>query len=300
MKGVQDMTEDDMVKQIRLGDIAMFDLPDLDQMHIFDRQVRAIVRTKATPCFTLSKYRDSKLPLIRIPDAQAIYLEACKRGLLGLLLAQRELGIKCGASIEDVVDSCVGIAIGKYSSDDGISYTASIDTNQASELIDESCNGFMRVCGDLINLNTLQPIHHNFNDEPVESFESCVDPRTRCDLQYRKTRIERLEKSIDQAKSDGKRCLIEVSRIDSDIKDLSVKYNIPIVSGDTDPETVVDPIIFCCHAHVTTSIVCSNPICAYIQLNTKLMKCAKCLKTLYCSKHCQHAHWKEHKITCVS
>jgi hypothetical protein len=39
--------------------------------------------------------------------------------------------------------------------------------------------------------------------------------------------------------------------------------------------------------------------CAGCNTNHGLLQCAKCKRVKYCSSHCQRAHWRVHKQTCV-
>lgn len=44
---------------------------------------------------------------------------------------------------------------------------------------------------------------------------------------------------------------------------------------------------------------CSNPTCFQVETVEPFKKCSRCEKKSYCTKECQHAHWKEHKKICT-
>lgn len=297
-----EQSEDELVAQLHTAKITVFDLPNLDQMHILNQYLRAIVRSRTIPYFILSKYDSDPLDLIQIPDAKAIYLEACRRGLLGLYLISESMGILFNESIESIMSDIIGIAIGKHIKTEGKTYIAEINPHQRSQLIDTSRIEFTTLCHDLLEISSITDILGDVGTNTYIKNESEIQetPEIRCSVEYRQARIAKIKDSITQHQG-GKPCTIMIGRVDSDIKDIAKQYDIPILGADINPNiNTVNCIVFWCEALYPDSIICCNPICACIQTNVRYMTCAQCGMTVYCSKLCQRIHWKQHKFECTA
>lgn len=133
--------EDEMVKLYAGFDFSPVDLTDTDQQQV-DKIIRVIVRTRTPFVFFMSKYLRYEDTLYQIPEARKIFLLACKRGILGLVLAQPELKIEPAQPIEKDVNNLVSIALGKPEK--------LISSDEWTKLIDESKLAFRKLCSDLL------------------------------------------------------------------------------------------------------------------------------------------------------
>ncbi len=149
-----DISEDELFNIAKDFDFLPIRLPEVKEMELIDKVIRVIVRIGKPFTFFISKYDSDPRELYQIPDAQAIFLAACKRGILGLFLwKNNELDKKSSTpnTVADIklngegMSHMLSIAIGEY---DG--FHLSIDTLKESELITESVKNFTILCKDLI------------------------------------------------------------------------------------------------------------------------------------------------------
>ena len=146
-------SEDTLVASLSGCTTCPIDLPEIKAMAQLDKFIRAIVRTKVTPRFYLSKYDHLPDHLVAIPGAKAIWLAAIKRGLVGLLLRQVELGIEPSEPVEKAVLDALGTAIGTFVEAKEDKVRVMLSLHAKNTLIEESCAAFERLCGDLLPLS---------------------------------------------------------------------------------------------------------------------------------------------------
>jgi MYND finger len=116
---------------------------------------------------------------------------------------------------------------------------------------------------------------------------SPLDPRVRNDPVYRKDRIRHLEEKLR-----NKEQFILISRLDSDVRNLAIRYHLPIettVQDATQSRALVYPF--------SRLRACDNPICAAVSF--PLYPCASCKSASYCSELCFDAHWPYHASKCI-
>ena len=110
--------------------------------------------------------------------------------------------------------------------------------------------------------------------------------------------MARLSDMIETAQRRGSKATLSVARVDSDIKMLSKKYNVPIYRGE-DADKSTSSVYFYQMIWWKVLKECSNPVCAAVELVSPLKCCGACKNALYCSRLCQSIHWKSgHKQEC--
>ncbi|KAF9112176.1 hypothetical protein BGX27_003838 [Mortierella sp. AM989] len=126
-----------------------------------------------------------------------------------------------------------------------------------------------------------------------ETAEMRIDPT------YIMQRRERIRKSF--VNSNGGAVRILVARFDRTVAEISKEYNIPIVRGCLPPpkDLPYKCIYFHQAAFPNDFRECTHPDCCFPEKhNVKFQKCGGCKQAPYCSKVCQKADWKRHKISC--
>ncbi|KAF9112177.1 hypothetical protein BGX27_003839 [Mortierella sp. AM989] len=124
-------------------------------------------------------------------------------------------------------------------------------------------------------------------------------PQLRIDPTYILERRARIQNQIENSK--GKATTILVARVDRTVTELSKQLNVPILRGGLVPpmHLTYTIIFFPQGAYPEGFQECTHPDCRFPEMDdVKYLRCSSCKQVTYCSKVCQKADWKRHKISC--